>query len=218
MKYYKIDFDFDTTKVIGHYPQTDIKKGYNPGLSDSHRQVKPYEFPNFIPNLELELHKEAKATDYIQKFVSFGMVINARFKSILQQFKLPPHAFYPIKVYHKGDLLEYFWFHYIIDDFWQNINMEKSTVQVYKKFEFKIDKIISIPKLEDIDNLKKSLTRQEDLRFNKIYFKSSFPKYDVYETQELEFIPVISEPLLEALQEAGMTGFRVKPFDKIICE
>ena len=44
----------DDLEVIGHYPQTSLKKGYNPSLSDSHWAVKPDSFPNFIPNLELE--------------------------------------------------------------------------------------------------------------------------------------------------------------------
>ena len=131
MKYFEIDWDYDNLDVIGHYPQTSLKKGYNPRLPDSHRQVKPHSFPDFIPNLELELHDKAYPTDYIQKFVSFGMVVNTKFKNILKQFKLPPHAFYPIKVYHKGALLEYFWFHYAINDFFSWLDKEESKALIY---------------------------------------------------------------------------------------
>ncbi|MGG8498135.1 imm11 family protein [Tenacibaculum sp. TC6] len=221
MKYYSIDWDYDTIEVIGHYPQVTLKKGYNPGAPDGYWEVKPYEFPNFIPNLELELHEKAKATDYLEKYASFGMFVNKKFMNILKEFKLPSHAFYPIKVYHKGELLEYFWFHYVVHDFFEWLDKDKSRAVIYDDKEgcYKIISELDLRiSLDEIEKINLALPWQQGLKWEKIVFKADFPKYDVYKTQGLDLKNFISEPLLEALQEAGMTGFRVKPFDKIICE
>ena len=75
MKYYRINSDYDNLEVIGHYPQTSLKKGYNPSLPDSHWAVEPHSFPNFIPNLELELHKDANATDYLNLVIFQGLLL-----------------------------------------------------------------------------------------------------------------------------------------------
>ena len=221
MKYYSIDWDYDTIEVIGHYPQVTLKKGYNPGPPDGYREVKPHEFPNFIPNLELELHKDAKATAYLEQYVSFGMVINARFKSILQQFKLPPHAFYPIKVYHKGGLLEYFWFHYVVHDFFEWLDKDKSRAVIYddKDGNYKIISELDLRiSLDEIEKINLALPWQQGLKWEKIVFKADFPKYDVYKTRGLDLKNFISGRLLKALQDAGVNGFTAKPIDNIICD
>ncbi|WP_440879780.1 hypothetical protein [Tenacibaculum sp. C7A-26P2] len=218
MKYFEIDWDYDNLDVIGHYPQINIKEGYNPTLSDSYWNVKPHSFPDFIPNLELELHDKAYPTDFLEKYVDFGMLVNTKFKNILKQFKLPSHAFYPIKVYHKGALLEYFWFHYIID-IWEYVDLKKSTAQIGKKFKKEIEKVILIPNLDNIREYKKALPRQQELRVNEIYFKQNFPAYDVIKISKVGYLrTLISEDLLKALQKAEMTGFTVKPYDKIVNE
>ena len=221
MKYYSISWDYDNLEVIGHYPQTSLKKGYNPRLPDSHRQVKPHSFPDFIPNLELELHDKAYPTDYIQKFVSFGMVVNTKFKNILKQFKLPPHAFYPIKVYHKGALLEYFWFHYAINDFFSWLDKEESKALIYddKNGVYKVISELNLSlSLEEIEKINQKLPWHQHMKWEKIIFKKEFPKYDVYKTRGLDLKNFISERLLNALLDAGMTGFTSKPIENIICK
>ncbi|CAL2107152.1 conserved hypothetical protein [Tenacibaculum sp. 190524A02b] len=217
MKYYTIDWDYEDLNVIGNYPQVTIKDGYNPSLPEGHWQVKPHHFPNFIPNLELELHKNANPTDLIEKHVNFGMMINQKFKNIIEKFKLPPHAFYPVKVYHKGEVLKYYWFHYIVD-IWKYIDQKKSTIQVYKKFEFEIEDIIPISNIRNIEEFEKSLPRQKELRVNKIYFNNSFPNYDIIKVSKIGYFEsIISESLLTLLESSGTTGFKAKLFDKIAC-
>ncbi|MGQ3678384.1 imm11 family protein [Tenacibaculum discolor] len=219
MKYYSINWDYDNIDVIGDYPQVTLRKGFNPGPPHGFWEVQHYEFPKFIPELELDLNQKAKPTNYLEDYTSFGMIINENFKEILKQFNLPKYAFYPIKVYHKGELLDYYWFHYIAD-IWEYINIEKSSLEVYKKFEFEIDKVIPMPsKLSEFKVIKKSLPRQKELMIHKIVFKDNFPKYDVFNLSQLGYPPnLISERLLNTLQEAGMTGFVTIPFDKIVCE
>ncbi|MGQ3678383.1 imm11 family protein [Tenacibaculum discolor] len=221
MKYYKIDWDYDNLDVIGNYPQVTLKKGYNPSLPSGYWQVKPHEFPNFVPSLELELHKKAKPTDYLEQYVNFGMIVSTRLKSSLEKFDLPSHAFYPIKVYHKEELLEYYWFHYIVDDFWSWINKSESKAIIYDdKDEYSVVSEVDLSLTSDeIQKIKKSLSWHQHMQWEKIVLNSNYPKYDVLKISNIEYFgALISERLLNALQEAGMTGFRVRLFDKIICE
>ena len=44
---------------MGHYPQADLKIGYNP-RDNGHFTVKQNEFPDFNPKLELEMHPKAR--------------------------------------------------------------------------------------------------------------------------------------------------------------
>ncbi len=117
MEYYTIN-NSDNLKEIGFYPQTDFYKGYNPVLANSIWQVKPDEFPDFKLNYELELNKNAIPTNYLDGTSSPpGIIVDNKLKSIFEKFSLPPHHFYPIKVYHVGKLLDYYCFHFIINDF-----------------------------------------------------------------------------------------------------
>ncbi len=218
MKYYSIGSS-DNLKVIGHYPQTEFKKDFNHGTPNSYRNVHPREFPNFNPDLEITLHKNAIPTDYIEKVgPAFGIIINKIFKTVLEQFNLPPHRFYPIKVYHKAELLEYYWFHYIID-IWEFVDIEKSSAQIFHKFKFEVQEIIPIPNLDSILDFKKSLDRKLKLKINSLILKKNHPKYDAIETTKVEYSGVLlSENLVNTLNEAGLTGFETKPFDKIVCE
>lgn len=211
MKYYGINWDDDLCKV-GHHPQTELKIG-------RHYEVEYNVFPNFTPTMELELHKKSLITNYLNSFaISFGMIVDKDFKGILNKFNLPPCTFYPIKVYHKGELLDYYWFHYI-SDVSKYIDVKKSSAQIFKKFKVKIESIVNIVDLGNIDDYEKSLPRQKELILDKVFFNKDFPNYDVFDIRKVGYSGhLISEPLLNALQKAGMTGFTAMPYDKIICK
>lgn len=220
MKYYTINWD-DNLKNVGYHPQTELNKRVNTDFRYNHYDVEYNKFPNFIPNLELELHNKAKVTDYLNVFaISFGNVISKSFYDILKRLNLPSCNFYPIKVYHKGKLLEYYWFHYIIEDFWKYLDKNKTKGIIYDdKDEYKVVSEIDLNySPQEISIIDENLPWHQHMKWEKIVFKPDFPKYDVYETQTLEYRTVISERLLNALQEAGMTGFTTKLYDKIVCE
>ncbi len=214
MKYYSISRS-DDLKVIGHYPQTLLKDDYNPSLPNGHWNLYPIEFANFELNYELELNSKAIPTNYLDGYDNFGMLVDFKFKSVLEKFNLPPHRFYPIKVYHKGNLLEYYWFHYIID-IWQYTNIELSSALIMKKFDFEIEKIIPIPNLKTIEQFEENLSFEQELMLNKLVLKTN---YDVIKIGKVQYLPrLFSEPLLNALQYEGMTGFSARLIDKIVCD
>lgn len=95
MLYFKI-FNSGDINEIGHYPQTGLRKGYDPRLPNSHWQVKHNEFPDFIPNYELELHPYAVATNYLDGTGDYsGFLVDGAFKKVLEVHKLPPPLFLP---------------------------------------------------------------------------------------------------------------------------
>ena len=221
MKYYTISRS-DNLNEIGYYPQTELFKSYNPRAMDSHWQVHPHEFPDFTPNYELELNKKALPTNYLHAYDNrFGMVIDSKFKSILKKFKLPPHRFYPIKVYHKKEKLEYFWFHYIVKDFWEFLDKQESKAVIYddnKNFEAIKDLSLNLDP-EEYKNLEYfELPFYQHLRWEKIVFNNDYPNYDLYKTMSFGLNTFLSDNLIKALNEAGMTGFEAIPYDKIVSD
>lgn len=203
--------------VIGHYPQVQFKKGYNPTLPYSHRQVKGNTFPKFSPELELEIDKKAKPTNYLERTSpSFGFLVDKSFKDILEKHNLPAHAFYPIKVYHNNILLDYYWFHFIVDDFWVYLNLEESSGRIHRTGKIDMVKeMVHFESRSQVRAIKKNLGFEYKMRADKLVFNQNFPLYDVYQVKDIEWHDLISERLKMALEEAGMTGFRAIPFDRL---
>lgn len=204
-------------KVIGHYPQVAFKEGYNPTLPNSHRKVKSNEFPNFIPNLELRLHDKALEVDFLKRTgPHFGLLVSQKMKDILKTFKLPRHHFYQIHVHHKDKKLNYYWFHYIVDDFWDFIDKDKSYGEVFElepSLGVVVDRTFPLMSRGQVisETKKYKLGRT---RLGKVVMKKSFMKYDLYKTDCLGNHTVISESLKQALEKEGITGIEIKPFDK----
>ena len=220
--YYSISRS-DDIKEIGYYPQSDLRKGYNP-RNNGHFVVKHYEFPDFKPNLELEMHPKASPTNYLDSTAGLvnGFVVDRKLKELLMSFKLPKHHFYPIKVYKQEMLLEYYWFHYIIDDFWKFLDKEKSYAEVVfmeTPTKIGIEKNVPIYSREQIIGEKRKLPRgKKNLRISKIVMKKEFPNYDFYEIDCLSYNTIISEKLRDSIIKASLTGMKIKPFDKFIID
>ena len=119
-------------------------------------------------------------------------------------------------------MLEYFWLHYIIDDFWEYIDTEKSYAEVVK---------LETPTTLVIENKisilsKDQIFKEEDkyfkfpysLRAGKIIMNKNFPEYDLYQLSCLGFHKVISEALKETLVKENLTGFETKLFDRFVVD
>jgi len=205
--YYRIIENVEL-EVIGYYPQLQYKPGYNPRAPYGHWNVKGNVFPDFSPELELVIHENAMPTNILNRMsiCSFGLFIDRKFRNIIEQHKLPPHHYYPIKVYHKEQLLEYFWLHWIVNDFWDIIDYENTLVKRYSIINppnFTIEPIISKSNLEAFLNKKEI---GFDFCYEKLVFRPGFD-YDVYQTQAVDWRSLISGKLKDALEEQGMTGF-----------
>ncbi|MHA7056064.1 hypothetical protein ACWGOQ_0002520 [Aquimarina sp. M1] len=213
MKYYNIGIS-DDLEIIGYYPQTELKKGYNPRRNGCF-DVNNHSFPDFVPNYELELHSKAFPTGFLPRAgASFGMIVNEKTKRVFQEHILPPHAFYPMKVYHNEIILKYYWFHCIPNDFWRLIDAENSFAEVFNfKTRTVVRKILINSRDQIINEIKKNkypLTlRLGNLKMNSDFFNYDFYKIDAFNHK------IISKRLKNALEAADVTGHITTPFDKI---
>ena len=220
MNYYQISMTSDLN-IIGHYPQTKLRTDQGDNVRvDGYLAMKAYKFPDFIPNYKLELHPKAKPTNFLSKGpVNFGWIVDGKLKRILESYKLPKHHYYKIKVFYKTEVLDYFWLHYIVDDFWDFLNTENSYCEVFSKktpFEVQIDKVFPILSKEQVIEEKKKY-RLGRTRIGKITMKSNFPKYDLYET-DIYSHTIISHLMKSHLEKENITGIEIKPFDKFIID
>ncbi len=224
MKYFSVSIS-DDLKIIGNYPQTKLRTDSGDNVRiDGYLAMEANKFPDFMPNFKLELHEKAIPTNFLPiSPASFGWIVDDKLKSIIEKHKLPRHHFYKIKVYHKNEILIYYWFHYIIDDFYEFIDKSKSYGEVY---EFKNTTKAPIKKIETVvketfpihswDQVLKEKKKHgyNTTRIGKIVMKDDFPKYDIYETRCINYITIISENLRNDSIKEGMTGFETKLYNK----
>ncbi|MFL0121196.1 DUF1629 domain-containing protein, partial [Tenacibaculum maritimum] len=167
----------DDLNQIGYYPQVSLKEDYNPNLN-GHWKVPHNEFPDFEPNLELKLHSKGKKSDYINLGdLRNSFIVSEKLKQILSEYKLPKHEFYPIKLYYKKELITYYWFYFIINDFWAFLNKEKSYAEVVNADH--LDKIERIPIIsrEQILNEEMKFKFPFNVRTGKVFMTTEFPEY-----------------------------------------
>ncbi|OEJ99129.1 hypothetical protein A8C32_08110 [Flavivirga aquatica] len=216
MKYYSIGIS-DDPKVIGYYPQLKFKKDYNPSLSDGYYNVSNNKFPDFVPNYELELHSKANLVNLLPLYPEGkGLLVDEKVRQILKKHCLPSHAFYPMKLHHKGNILDYYWFHYIPNDFWNLIDSDNSYAEVVKieKGQVSVIKKIKIRSLDQINQEKNIYTGRTPIRLGQLKMFTEFCQYDFYKTGAFNHI-IISEKLKNALEHNDVTGYKVKLFEKI---
>ena len=221
MKYFSVSIS-DNLEMIGHYPQTKIKTEQGDDVRvDGYLAMRYDKFPDFVPNYKLELHPKAIPTNFLPNSpASFGWVVDSKLKIILESHELPKHHFYPIKVYHKNQILDYYWLHYIIDDFFEFIDKKKSYGEVFEftsPFETIVEQTFPILSWDQVLKVKKS-NKYNRTRIGKIIMKKNFPKYDVYETRCISYSQIISQKLKEVFEKEGITGMEIKPFDKFIID
>ncbi len=217
MKYYNFGLT-DKLNVIGHYPQTKRSKigKYHINAFNSERKVKHFEFPEFMPRFGIDLHPNSIATDFLDKTsaLDFGLVVSEKLKDILEQYKLPPHRFYPIEVY--NTYKKYYWFHYITD-FEAYFVAEDSEIEVFDSFDFSTIEVLKFTSFNKLKEYAKKMVFDinKSIRFKSIYMTSEFPKYDVLEVQGAEYLTLFSEKLKQRLDEEKITELEYSEYEKI---
>lgn len=209
MEFYKFFASLEVDD-IGTYPQCT----YNRAVVENFptiMEMEPDRLEPQIPILELKLNEGAKITSVISSSLPFGLVVNQNVKRILQRNNLPPHRFYPINILGGQNGISYFWFHYVIEDFFEVVDMKRSILKIIHITDF--DKPLQLLTLEDeltIRDIKKDLSFEHGLKFHKIYFTEKIRKYDLYGMRYVEHYTFINEKLRKELEEEAFTGFEVK--------
>ncbi len=218
MNYYIIDWDYDNLDVIGHYPQIEYDKGNNFNSPNNIRKVNPHEFPNFIPEINLKFHNKSKITNFIESPNTKAIYIDENFKEILVNFNLPKFKFHPLNVKFKSETLHYFWFQFLREDFWEYLDKNKSKAVITdNKQNFEVvgefDLNMAVNEMHTFINTE--LPYHQNTKWEKLVFKKGFTKYDIYQPKIIDNPIIISERLLNALQDANLTGFKVKPYIEV---
>ncbi len=219
MKY--LEFGCSTEpSVIGEYPQCSLKKGVDLWAENGYTMVRWNEFPDFVPYVELVLNSKAKWTDILSSVVGHGFIINNRVKSILEGHNLPARAFYPVKVHSGDSSRDYYWFHYINNDFWDWVDQDRSKLFLRHLFPDKRSQVLGEADLslstEGLVDLSRNKPRLTDYYWEKLVLNNNFPDLDFFRTLFPSRHTVISQRLLNAFEESGITGYETKDFCEVV--
>lgn len=232
MQYYIFKEACDTKETGPVYPQIQKwKPGYDDDKTDSYysyyeASCRGRTFPDFTPDMDaLVIHNNAKVTDLVSSGISIGFVVSSRLKILFEQFKFPPHRFYPTKIKHKNDDLDGYYFMHIISNYY----VDYLDAVDYGKSVFVISGISKdhprpITLTSKLDYLEKSKQLQDDAKVNKIfrsiraekiYFTSGFDKSLDCFVAPFGVSYFISQRLKDSLLENNVTGCDIQPSDLI---
>lgn len=225
MSYYILKPAMDTAETGSVYPQVQkMSPGYNYNAHNSvHALSREVEkIPEYEPNLDYFIaHGKAKLSDLLSVAVVYGgFLVSNKFKTILEQFNLPIHKFYPAKVKHKNQFYSYYWLH-IICNLTDQVDYPKSTFFVYHNFSKNLG-YVDIASKEDLiqkrikiksDNPGKTVT----IWGEKIVLNASFNKtLDLFEIGTFDANSYITEPLQKAINKVNLTGCSITPASNLI--
>ncbi|MCV9931831.1 hypothetical protein OIU80_06000 [Flavobacterium sp. LS1R47] len=216
MKYFNLTTSNDLD-VIGYYPQVSNTENNLFGSPFSPKRINYGEIPEEIPYLGLQFNKDAKMTDLLATYNPyFGFLVSEKFKNIASNFHLPPHKFYPIKIVREDYLLDYFWFNFY-DDLFNFIDLKKSTIEIYHKFNFNVLDAVSVGNKENFEKINSNLDFEKSIRLKELFLDNNFPKYDIMTNNIIGSGSFISEILMDSLNKNNITGFLATPSDIIKC-
>jgi len=210
MKYYNLTTSNDLD-IIGYYPQVSNTENNLFGSPFAPKRINYGEIPEEIPYLELQFNKDAKITDLLGTYNPyFGFLVSEKLQKVISNFNLPPHKFYPIKIVREGHLLTYFWFNFY-DDLFKYIDLKKSTIEIYHKFNFNVLDTVSIDSEENLKKINSNLDFEKSTRLRELFFNMNFPNYDIVTNNIIGSGNFISEILRDSLNENNITGFLATP-------
>jgi hypothetical protein len=208
-------------KIIGpEYPQIQTMDGnIHRDAEDSVYNVFCDTFPHFEPNLDhFVLHEKALLTDIVSAaMISCGLVVNQKVKMILEDYRLPPHKFYPAVIKHKGSFHKnYFWF-YFISDIFNYIDYKETKFIITDMFDNKIEDCNNINSASSLRSLKNDLPddKNVDSELIRLDSKTSLP-FDLFKITFGNYRTFITEKLKEAFTENSITGINIVPAQKLI--
>jgi len=134
-------------------------------------------------------------------------VVSPEFKSIFEQFKLPPHAFYPITLRYKEVSKEYFVFHIFESDYFQYIDYSKSTFYVYHWKNKETIEILKPGEITDITAKKlkskqlRDIDRKLELKVREITYKEA---YDIFPLKGIR----VSQRVKDVIEQFELPNIR----------
>lgn len=214
MEYYVLKNS--TGKEIGKtYPQTN-------GMSNDYNFQIP-ESINFLPNLETPLHTpnlnffkvddKAKITDFISTGLinATGFIVNEKIKSLLDNYNIAEHMYFPARLYHKNKLINAYWLHFT-KDYTPTINFQKSTFNLLSPITWDVWSTLETNlKFSNLTSLIESHKEKDSLDqfFPNELTINSKNQIHILSFQYLGTRVLISDFLLNRLKKENITGYEV---------
>lgn len=226
-KYFVVVFSTDEKIVGKDYPQCySYVKGVNPddygSFTDTHWIWIQNKFPEFTPVLDgLKLSGKSKLTDFISTCVLYLPIVNERCKDILSSFNLGHHEFYPTKIQVKGTERQFF-FLYTTSITDNEMVLDKSRFGIYNRgFQLKSTLIPRFKTLDEYDiayNENAMKRNGSELLIQEIAVKKNFNLDYFILRPFITYGYIISERLLQAINENNLTGFKIEREIYVNCQ
>lgn len=213
MRYYQMNYSTNK-KEIGDFPQSQtMSKGYNYGAPNSVYNLDYWRKITIEPSLDaFELSKKAKILDYMSAVtISFGLIITDRFRKVLSGFNCDPdYQVFDLKFVRGIDSWNYiYYFNY-------SIRTEYISFKDMSFFETSIigtdPKPININSFEQFKNY--NIPVNKSIMPDQLILEN--PEYDLFRLSNPALGYYVSERLMNAIKEAGMTGIDFKPIDELV--
>lgn len=162
------------TKETGMaYPAVESYDDYDFNGPNSVHKLDSDSFPDFIPDIRYKLVKRAKLCDVMEKsnISSNGLLINEKVKTVLEQYKMIPHEYYPATIEDKGIIHQYYWLHFVWKNGINHLDFANSKFQINEFGE----------NLGDIklNSYKELINKQSELGFMKMIFNYDSLMFDI---------------------------------------
>lgn len=166
-------------------------------------------YPQDDPDLVFELKEDAFLTDIISpsNISAVGILLNKRTKDLLRKFNLADHKYYPAKVIVNGSQCDYFWLHFVKNDF-SGLDLEKS---IFYNSLFKTDKHKRFKLNSYEDALKRKTPLYLFMGIEKLVLdkKSAFSFNEIFYLPAIEEI-IINEDVLNEFLTQHISGFKYR--------
>ncbi|QQX76519.1 MULTISPECIES: hypothetical protein [Aequorivita] len=206
------------------FNETDVDKVGNLEGSQSYLVNDSYETlphknlykPVNISKIEAVIEENAIITDVISlgNLSLKGIMVNKKFKAIVEKYKLKDIQFVPVNFLNKTDVQEYF-FMFFNSDLTHFIDYDKTKFVIQKKSLFKDNAIqtsVEINKNNRNDLIELDREYAGSIKYSiltkngEYYFNTAFD-YDVFRIGHFNLRFYFSEGLKEVLINSGLTGF-----------
>ena len=220
MKYYILSNATDEKEIGKIYPQCKgVPKGYSFDCyneANSMTKLSNNEFPKEKPALIFELEKKAKLTDVISpsNISARGFLINKKVKNLLCDLKIIEYKIYPATLFANKQVLDYYWFHPIKNDFvgidFKNSEFIETNLMMYKI------KNVQVNCIEDYNTCSQNKQKKFNLIITeKLVLKEEYKKLDIFFFPLIHQDLIVSDKTIDSIQNNSITGFKYKEVDFI---
>lgn len=226
MKYFIKKESLDSQVIGSDYPQAHkFIKGYDPeapnGIFGFHGHR--LSFPEIDPNLDgIMLAGYAKKTDFISSAFGIGHIVSENAKKVLEKYNLCRHRFYPLGLYIRKVKHDYYLFKEV-SDYSEYVDYQRSTFTEYDISKDKRYAQIAVESKSDLLAKKKIIKEEKNLSNTvwgeTIVMNKEFDRdLDFFVIRWLDSSTYVSERLMNAILESGLTGWEFIPATNLVVD